>query len=223
MLDVMAALLPGEFLTLDLAAGPGAASKRLLARFPGARSIAVELDPIMLAMGQNDLGDAGGRLRWVEADLTRPEWVEALPEGTVDAVVTTTALHWLPAGDLYRLYRQVHDLLRPTGLFLNGDHFRFGPELATMQRISEAVSDARRAPVLQQRGLDRWRSWFTALEADEEIADLYAERQRRFAWRPIGGPVPGLDFHLAALKDAGFAEAGTIWQNMHNHVLMAVR
>ena len=77
MLDVLDILLPEEFIALDLACGPGAISQRLLARFPKAQSIAVDLDPVLLSMGQAVLGRMGGRLRWVEADLMRPEWVSA--------------------------------------------------------------------------------------------------------------------------------------------------
>jgi hypothetical protein len=46
MWEVLEILLPGELLALDLAAGPGAVSKRLPERFPTARAISVELDPI---------------------------------------------------------------------------------------------------------------------------------------------------------------------------------
>ena len=50
MLDVLHILLPEEFTALDLACGPGAISQRLLARFPKAQSIAVDLDPVLLTM-----------------------------------------------------------------------------------------------------------------------------------------------------------------------------
>ncbi len=51
MLDALAVLLPERFVALDLACGPGSLSQRLLARFPQARSVAVDMDPVMLALG----------------------------------------------------------------------------------------------------------------------------------------------------------------------------
>ena len=63
MLDVLAVLFPEEFVAVDLACGPGTISQRLLARFPKARCVAVDLDPILLAMGQGVLGMMEGRLR----------------------------------------------------------------------------------------------------------------------------------------------------------------
>ena len=57
MLDVLGALMADNFLVVDLACGPGSISQRILARFPGAKCIAVDLDPLLLAMGQGVLGD----------------------------------------------------------------------------------------------------------------------------------------------------------------------
>jgi hypothetical protein len=63
----------------------------------------VDIDPILLLLGQQVLGDMQGRLRWVEADISEPSWHSRLGEEQVDAVVTTTALHWLYAGSLVEL------------------------------------------------------------------------------------------------------------------------
>ena len=48
MLDVLETLLPEYFVALDLACGPGSMSQRLLSRFPQARCVAVDIDPILL-------------------------------------------------------------------------------------------------------------------------------------------------------------------------------
>src|SRR5438445_3692671 len=107
MLDVLEALLPDEFVALDLACGPGAISQRLLERFPGARCVAIDIDPVMLALGQGALGTCDGRLRWIDADLAAQGWVESVGEAGVDAVLSTTALHWIPAQHLAGLYLEL--------------------------------------------------------------------------------------------------------------------
>jgi trans-aconitate methyltransferase len=107
MLDVLEILLPAEFVALDLACGPGAISQRLLSRFPRARCVALDLDPVLLTMGQAVLSNMGGRLRWVDADLMTPEWVSKLGESQLDTVLTTTALHWLAPEYLTRVYREL--------------------------------------------------------------------------------------------------------------------
>ena len=223
MLDVLDALLPETFVALDLACGPGAISQRLLARFPHARCVAVDLDPVLLTMGQSVLGTMGGRLRWVTADLTTAEWSAEFGETQFDAVLSTTALHWLAAEHLVRLYRQLGQLVRPGGVVLNGDHMKFRPSMETFQRVADTAKARRQEEAFTRRGVEDWTAWWQALSAEPALQDLFAERERRFAWKAEERHIPIFDVHEAALRDAGFREVGVIWQNMDNRVLMAVR
>jgi trans-aconitate methyltransferase len=223
MLDVLGALLPETFVALDLACGPGAISQRLLARFPHARCVAVDLDPVLLTMGQSVLGTMGGRLRWVTADLMTAEWSAKLGEMQFDAVLSTTALHWLAAEHLVRLYRQLGQFVRPGGVVLNGDHMQFRPSMETFQWVADTVKARRQEEAFTRRGVEDWTTWWQALSAEPALQDLCAERERRFAWKAQERHVPIFDVHEAALRDAGFREVGVIWQNMDNRVLMAVR
>ena len=47
MLDAIEYWLPSEFIALDIACGPGSLSSRLLSRFPGAKCIGIDFDPIV--------------------------------------------------------------------------------------------------------------------------------------------------------------------------------
>jgi trans-aconitate methyltransferase len=86
---------------LDLACGTGAISVRALRRFPDTRVVALDVDPLLMAIGQNTLGDAGGRLTWIKADLRSASWTAALQDlAPFDAVLSSTALHWLTPGEL---------------------------------------------------------------------------------------------------------------------------
>lgn len=223
MLDVLETLLPGEFVALDLACGPGSISQRLLQRFPGARCVAVDIDPVMLALGQGALGTSNGRLRWVDADLGSPGWVETLGEPHIDAVLSTTALHWLPAAHLVDLYRVLGRLVRPGGVLLNGDNMAFGPDLPTFQRLAQDAEERHWSDQsFAARGIATAEAWWEALAREPSMAQLLAEREGRFAAkeRPTS---PNFDMHVAALRDAGFREVGTIWQTGTNRVLLAVR
>lgn len=224
MFDALDELLPASFVALDLACGPGSISQRLLARFPDARAIAVDFDPVMLAIGRGALGTADGRLRWIEADLASPGWLEALGETRIDAALSTTALHWVWPEPLARLYRDLGRLLRPGGVFLNGDHMAFGPALASFARLSQRAlggqwSDASFAA----RGIETAEQWWDALALEPAFASLLAERTRLFAGKRRQEKSPDFDFHVAALRDAGFREVGTIWQVLSDRVLLAVR
>lgn len=223
MLDVLGALLPEEFVALDLACGPGAISQRLLARFPRARCVAVDLDPLLLAMGQAVLGDAGGRLRWVTADLADPGWTAALGEPSFDAVLSTTALHWLPVEPLVRLYSELGGLVREGGVVLNGDNMAFAPHQETLRLLAEATTERQRAEAFDRGGAEDWDQWWTALADEPGIGDLLAERARRFPNTPDDKMAPIFDVHEAALRNAGFREVGVIWQRLDNRVLLGVR
>jgi trans-aconitate methyltransferase len=223
MLDVLGILLPESFVALDLACGPGAISQRLLTRFPGAQSIAVDLDPVLLALGQGALGDWEGRLRWVAADLRQAAWVEQLGVTTVDAVLSTTALHWLPVEDLVRLYWQLGALVRPGGLLLNGDNMKFAPHLPSFRKVATTLREGRWSDAsFAELGVENWQQWWAALAQEPALTELIAERERYFANREQTWSNPVYEVHAAALREAGFREVGVIWRNGDNCVLMAV-
>jgi SAM-dependent methyltransferase len=205
MLDVLETLLPEHFVALDLACGPGSMSQRLLSRFPQARSVAVDIDPILLLLGQQVLGDMQGRLRWVEADIGEPSWHSRLGEEQVDAVVTTTALHWLHAGELQELYRQVGVLVRTGGVFLNGDGLGFAPHLPSFNTVTEH-GHVQWAAMARAAEKEDWEQWWDQLRREPGMEPFFAERARRFSTktRPPGTLV---DIHQAALRNAGCARS----------------
>jgi SAM-dependent methyltransferase len=102
LLDVVEAVAWPRPLVLDLGCGTGPISRRLLERLP--RPVrSVDVDPALLTTARATLDDA--RLRLVRADTADPAWVGQLPETLVDAVLTATALHWLPEPLLRHVYR----------------------------------------------------------------------------------------------------------------------
>ncbi|GAA3547639.1 class I SAM-dependent methyltransferase [Amycolatopsis ultiminotia] len=224
MFEAMAELLPASFVAIDLACGPGSISQRLLTRFPEARAIAVDIDPVMLAIGRGAVGTFDGRLRWVEADLAQPDWPAALGETQVDAVLSATALHWLWPEPLTAVYRDLGRLVRPGGLVLNADHLAFGPAAPNSARLSQRVLDEQWTDAaFAARGIETAEQWWEALSAEPAFASLLAERTARFAGKQRQESPPGFDVHVAALRAAGFREVETIWQILSNRVLLAVR
>jgi SAM-dependent methyltransferase len=215
-------------LVLDLGCGPGSLAVRLLARLPEATVVAVDADPVTLSLGRAAYGDLPG-LRFRDADLRSAGWQTELglePARQLDAVVSTTALHWLTAAELGGLYRTLASLLRPGGLFLDGDHLRLDeaqhPVLARVDRALEERENQRRFPDGHADRAEDWSQWWQAVAADPALADTAAERERR-AVHHHGPEGTLLAVHLGALRAAGFAEVGTIWQRGSNRILAAVR
>jgi trans-aconitate methyltransferase len=224
MFDALAELLPASFVALDLGCGPGSMSQRLLSRFPDAQAIALDLDPVLLAIGRGALGTVDGRLRWIAADLASPDWLDALGPTHVDAVVSSTALHWIEPEPLVRLYSDLASLLGPGGLFLNGDHLTFGPRLPTLDRLSQRILDQQWTDAaFSERGIETAEQWWDSLASERAFASLLAARTTAFAEKQRQDSPPGFDFHVTAIRDAGFQEVGTIWQVLSDRVTLAVR
>ncbi|ODU03983.1 MAG: hypothetical protein ABS81_12255 [Pseudonocardia sp. SCN 72-86] len=224
MFDVLEALLPASFTALDLASGPGSTSARLLARFPQARAVALDMDPVMLAVGEGALGSADGRLTWVRGDLADAGWAAGLGDVRIDAVLSTTALHWLPPEPLARLYRDLAGLLGPGGVVLDGDHLDFPAAMPTFASLSRLAREQQWSDdAFAARGIETAEQWWEAFAAEPGTAELLADRERVYATKTRQEVPPGYEAHVAALREAGFREVGTIWQSFANRVLLAVR
>ncbi len=212
-----------DALVLDLGSGPGSLAVRLLRRLPGATVLAIDADPLTLSLGRAAWADLDG-LQFFDLDLRTPGWSAELSlDRRPDAALSTTALHWLPGPALTALYAELATVLRPGGVLLNGDHLREGDDAPVLQRIQRALierEEQRRFPVGHA---ETWTDWWTAAAADPELAAAYAEREaRRVDSEHHGSPAGRLGVHVAALRAAGFAEVGTLWQRGENRVLCAV-
>ncbi|RNL73614.1 trans-aconitate 2-methyltransferase [Streptomyces sp. I6] len=207
-------------LLLDLGCGPGSLSARLARRLPGAEIVAVDMDPVLLELGRTHHGDAA---RYVDAVIGADGWTDALRLNRgPDAVVSTTALHYLPAPVLLETYRSLAALLRPGGALVNGDHFP--PDPGPCTRLTAHVGRCR-AERTGARGHEDWASWWRDAAADPELADLFERRERI---RPLSGGDGAnhhltLDQHAELLRQAGFSHVAPVWQVGDSRVLVALR
>ena len=210
-----------ELHVLDLACGPGAIAQRVLAAFPHATVTAVDYDPMLLRIARSALAPYGDRVRVLDADLVAPDWPAPVGPGRIDAVLSSTALHWLSPPQLLAVYQAVAGLLPPGGLLLNADHLRFDDRSPTLRDLS-----ARHDEHTQRQGFAAgapdYAAWYREAAREPELAALLPQREQRFADRPPQ-PLAPLEFHLAALRAAGFAEVGTAWQYLDDYVVLARR
>ncbi len=226
MFEILTHLRPAENLVvLDLACGPGAISSRLLRQLSGARSVAVDIDPVLLAIGQGALGDQDGRLRWIQADLRDPGWTAALgtdgAPGTFDAVLSSTALHWLDPATLVATYRHAYQLLRPGGVLLNADYLPH-PDGSRLRAACDEIALERRNGALTDGG-ESWEAWWEAVSAEPALADALA--QRATLWPEGARDWTGATHHFqeSALREAGFTEAGIVWQDLQTGIIAGLR
>jgi SAM-dependent methyltransferase len=219
--DVIEAACGAEPLVVDLGVGPGSLAIRLLNRLPGARVVGIDADPLLLGLARSAYGHRSG-LRLVDHDLRMPGWLDALHlDRAPDAFVSTTALHWLTRDELAELYAGCARSLRPGGVLVNGDHLNSGAASPCLDSLTRVVREGRAARV-GIAGDEDWQAWWDAVRQAPELADLAAMRGPHGVEHDVDVAAT-LDDHLAALRRAGFAEAGTVWQHGDDRVLVAVR
>lgn len=224
MLDVVEVVCGTEPRVLDLAGGTGSISRRVLRRMPAARAVIVDVDPALLAIAAGSFaGDA--RVTISPADLATSEWANRV-EGTFDAVLTATALHWLPEARVAEVYREAAARLRPGGMFANADHMADPGLAGPVAEAIDAFAARRTQRIRAASGTVDWDGWWEKLAVEPELAEAVAERNARFAGRG-GSHHTESDltsaWHVEALRASGFAHAGLVWRGLGDAVVVGIR
>jgi trans-aconitate methyltransferase len=224
MLEVASELVGEPRRVLDLACGTGSITQRALPRFGSAQFIAQDIDPFLMSIGRGTLGDADGRLTWVPADLREASWIDRIkPYAPFDVVITSTALHWLNASDILRIYADLAGVMNPGSVYLDADRL---PVAAPAGRFGHATETIRKREVGQAQLLapaETWEEFWAAAESDPAFAELIVERNRLFEDNPSPRDLVTAAFHLEALSMAGFAETAIVWRYMDYSVVAAIR
>jgi SAM-dependent methyltransferase len=209
---------------LDLAGGTGSLALHVLGHVPNARAVIADKDPALLAIA-SDLAAGDARLQTAEVDLAHAQWAThpAIAAAPFDAVVSSTALHWLQPGILADVYRALPDLMRPGGIVLNGDHLSYSARHeSTLARVALA-DDAAMQQTTFAGDTDTWDEWWQAVADEPRYAEALARRSEVWgAELHEAPPKVTLGFHLESLASAGFAETGTVWQYLDDHVVYGV-
>ncbi|MCC0096036.1 MULTISPECIES: class I SAM-dependent methyltransferase [Streptomyces] len=219
MLDMVEALVGPTPRVLDLACGTGSITDRVFRRFPESTSTGVDLDPALLTIARGHF-DGDSRVTFVTADLKDPDWTSALPYDTYDAVLTATALHWLHSPRLAVLYGQLAPLLREGGVFMNADHM---PDAAT-PRLNAAERAHRHAAMDRARaaGALDWADWWALAAADPVLAEPTKRRYEIYG-EHADGDTPDDAWHVRTLREAGFAEARTVWRSPSDALVLGLK
>ena len=205
---------------LDLAGGTGTISLRALARFPGAEVTVLDQDPVLLAIASASLRS---RATIVDADLGGPRWSAGLPHREYDAVLTATAMHWLPAERIATLYAEIREVLRPGGIFANADHMPDEALPAFTKRLMDRA-DALRSARYAAGAAISWPDWWARAAEDEVLGPLVERRRQIYpAVRHSAEWTPPAAWHIDALRMAGFHESGMLWRGGADAAVIAVR
>jgi tRNA (cmo5U34)-methyltransferase len=190
---------------LDLGCGHGDVTAEILKVAPEASVTMVDFSGEMLRRaGERFVND--DRVSILEEDLNSGI-PGALAESRFDAVVSCFALHHIELENRVMLYRQIRGVLRPDGLFINGDRF-----------LGES-------PAIGAWEFDKWVVWMTARAKERfGITKTSAEiRQRQLEMDVKLGDKPGSIWAMRDdLEKAGFAHIDCLYKNQITAVIVAL-
>lgn len=180
--------LPESPRFLDLGAGTGNLSRRVLQAIPGSHITLLDFSPNMLEGTAVVLAEYQERYATICGDFFSVE----LPAQHYDAVISSFALHHARGfGEYLRLYQQIYRWLKPGGVFaccdvVNGD-----------QAFWTALNE------------NGWKTYLRAADfSEDQIAAIFA------SYYVEDTPI-SLTRHLALLHEAGFSHADVLWKQ-HN-------
>jgi cyclopropane fatty-acyl-phospholipid synthase-like methyltransferase len=126
LLDTIVDLVPfdqdREFCAVDVGAGQGALSERVLRRFRRAHVVLLDASAEMLAVAERRLAPYAPRFSVVVGDFNDPGWYAPIAH-PVSAIVSAIALHYLRTECRAPFFRAAYDLLEAPGYFANGGAF----------------------------------------------------------------------------------------------------
>lgn len=203
--------VPAESLTvLDLGCGDGVVLETVMRAFAVSRGVAFDGSPAMLEKAQvrfEGLGLFSGLVEFVEGDFNEPDWRDLLPVRSFDAVVSAFAIHHSEDDRKQGIYREIFEMLRPGGLFVNIEHVASGGPLGEElfeRAYAETVATFRRS-----RGIE-----ITHEEAYEELRVRPDKGANCLS--PVGT-------QLTWLREIGFKNVDCYWKHYELAVLAGYR
>ena len=208
IIDLIQSTQRSPGILVDLGCGPGSLTVQLLKAFPTATVIGIDMDPTLLLLAERRTATFGERIHLLQRDIRTADWMAKIPE-PVNAVVSTTALHWLKKTQLRSLYPRIANLLADKGIFLNADHVR-----SPVRRI-QRVWERHREGMRKQRADPRAEDWSTFINAYLAALDPEAATVREQMLGPWEGNDDGypLAWHFDQMRKAGFVYVECFWRS----------
>jgi ubiquinone/menaquinone biosynthesis C-methylase UbiE len=134
MLRVARRFVPQPARFIDLGCGDGFLARAVLSEYSTSHAVLIDHSEPMLRRANEAMSPFPGRYEIGHGDLSE-SLRGVVGDGPFDLIVSGYAVHHLPTARKRSLYREVYDLLRPGGLFVNVEH------VASATPEMEAVHD----------------------------------------------------------------------------------
>ncbi|HEY1006982.1 MAG TPA: class I SAM-dependent methyltransferase [Sphingobacteriaceae bacterium] len=170
---------------LDLGCGTGNLTEQIRLHFPDAEITAVDISGEILKECETRFsGDR--QIRYVQADFRDLPFASK----SFDLVMSSIAIHHIRDPEKSLLYRRIHELLSPRGIFVFADQTR-------------GITDE-----IYAVHMERWKEEAFKLGSTEENWRMWMEHQEAHDYHT---PVT---WHLDELRGSGFREVDVLWKNI---------
>ena len=209
---------PNASKILDIGCGTGSLMLPILKSFPKADVWGIDFDVTLLALAEKRLAKFGDKVKLVEIDLRKNNWM-GLVRGRFDAVVSATTLHWFSPLQLSRLYKQFAQILKPSGIFLNADHAGSPCKQIQKNWQNQRCHLARK---YKNSHVDDWDGFWLAYGQALKI-NVRAYRKKLIGdWVGSEQGLP-LEWHFEKLKIAGFTAIDCFWRLDYDAIYGGIR
>ena len=181
---------------LDIGAGYGALAAAVLRDRPNATAVCLDASEAMLKLGPEKNFDLKNRMTFVQGSLESSDWLKAV-DGSFDAAISSRALHHFTANQRRRdIFKEVFNLVRSGGCFINADNVR-----AATKSLTERYRSAR------DEYLDR-------VVRQSSGGKMTLAKARAATPSSYHGPHNNgyLEEELAWLREAGFVDVDCFWK-----------
>jgi ubiquinone/menaquinone biosynthesis C-methylase UbiE len=199
MAKVIIEFLPfasGDAVTLlDLGIGTGYLTRQVLLAYTAARVIGVDGANAMVELATARLGAMAGRVEFMVSDFRTLDKVFSSGR-SVDAVVSSYALHHLDTSEKLTVLETCLSLLKPGGIFANADLI-----VASSQFVERRIQQLRVSAIVER-----------AAPADQRFRDEPTTRQFLDDLEAREGDRPmTISAELNLLREAGFVDVDMLW------------
>lgn len=195
-LKYMVALVPFDralkIRILDIGTGQGVIAAAVLDEFPAGQAVGLDVSEPMRDVAMERMAKYGSRFSYHIGDFADGELPGDL-EGPFDVVVSSRAIHHLPAANKAALYKDICDHLTPGGCFFNLD--------------TVAPPDDRLREIYREAGRN--------MSGRPRDPNRTGQRQG-----PLTGHYyESADTNLAALRAGGFGSVDVFWKVMNTALI----